>query len=118
MFRILVADDEERFLDGISRILIKAGYDVTTAGDGIEPMDRYNESCFDAVVTDLAMPRATGYELARHIHNKAKDTTPVLIGMTGMYMGMDRNCFDMVLDKPFSAVKLVEYLKDFEDKRK
>jgi CheY-like chemotaxis protein len=118
MFRVLVADDNKDFLEIIAIMLAKVGYDVTTAGDGIEAIDRFNGSCFDAIVTDLAMPRANGYELAKHIHDTTRDVTPKVICITGSGWDVDRSCFDVVLEKPISIKKLIECLRGFESKKK
>ena len=118
MFRVLVADDNKDFLDIIAIMLVKVGYDVITAGDGVEAIDRFNGSCFDAIVTDLAMPGANGYELARHIHHTAGDVAPKVICITGSGWDVDRSCFDVVLEKPISIKKLIECLRDFESRKK
>lgn len=118
MFRVLVADDNKNFLEIVAIMLAKVGYDVITAEDGVEAIDRFNGSCFDAVVTDLAMPGANGYDLARHIRETAKKITPAVICITGSIWNIDRSCFDIVLEKPISIKKLIEHLRDFESKRK
>jgi CheY-like chemotaxis protein len=118
MFKVLVADDNRNFLEIVETMLVKVGYDVVTAGDGAEAIDIFDGSRFDAIVTDLAMPRANGYELAKHIRDKTKDLTPVVICITGSGWDIDRSCFDIVLEKPISIKKLIEHLRDFESKRK
>jgi CheY-like chemotaxis protein len=118
MFRVLVADDNKDFLDIIATMLSKVGYDVVTAGDGIEAIDRFNGSCFDAIVTDLAMPRANGYELARHIRDTKSDASPAVICITGSAWDIDRSCFDIVMEKPISIKKLIDCLRNFENRRK
>jgi CheY-like chemotaxis protein len=40
-------------LEIVSSVLAEVGYDVITAEDGAEAINRFNESCFDVVVTDL-----------------------------------------------------------------
>jgi CheY-like chemotaxis protein len=118
MFKVLIADDNKDFLEIMATMLTKVGYDVTTAGDGVEAIDRFNESCFDAIVTDLAMPRANGYELANHIHDTISEAAPTVICITGSDEDIDRSCFDIVLQKPISIKKLIECLRNFENKRK
>lgn len=113
MPRVLFVDDNRDFLEIAALALKKAGYDVTTAEDGSEAINKYNESPFDAVVTDVMIPNLNGHELARHIRNTANGSPPVIIGITGTSYEIDLNCFDVVLHKPFYLKKLIECLKDY-----
>ena len=117
MPRILFVDDNKEFLGVASPVLNKAGYDVVTAENGIEAINKFDESSFDAVVTDVVMPGANGYELVKHIRNTAGDTIPAVIGITGTTWGINLSCFDIVLQKPFSLRILIECLKAFENKK-
>jgi len=117
MYRVLVADDNKDFLEIIETMLAKVGYDVVTAGDGVEAIDRFNGSCFDAIVTDLDMPRANGYQVAKHVRDTTSDAPPAVICITGAGWDIDRSCFDTVLVKPISLKKLIECLKTFEHKK-
>jgi len=47
----------------VGQMLEKAGFAVTTAGDGADALARLAEATFDVIVTDLEMPRVNGYEL-------------------------------------------------------
>jgi len=118
MPRILFVDDNEDFLVSASPLLNKAGYDVVTAENGLEAIDKYNGASFDAVVTDVVMPGANGYELVQHIRNTTSGAVPTVIGITGTSWGINLNCFDIVLQKPFSIKILIECLKAFENKKK
>ncbi|MBN1627830.1 MAG: response regulator [Deltaproteobacteria bacterium] len=118
MPRILFVDDNKEYLGIISSVLNKVGYDVVTAENGIDAIDKFDESSFDAVVTDLIMPGANGYELAKYIRDTSGDDgTPAIICITGTSCDIDRRSFDVFLEKPFSIKKLIGYLKDFENKK-
>jgi len=118
MPRILFVDDNKDVLETASSILNQLGYDVVTAVNGAEAIDRFNELSFDAVVTDLIMPGTNGFELVKHIRDTASGPIPAVIAMTGTAWNIDMTYFDLVLEKPFSMKKLIECLKDFENKRK
>src|SRR6185295_8826554 len=60
--RVLLADDEEPLVRAISRALVKSGYQVTTAPDGVEATRRLDEAAFDLVMSDIAMPGMGGIE--------------------------------------------------------
>lgn len=63
--RILVADDSPVIRTAVSVILEEAGYEVVTAGDGIETIQKFYEERPDLVVLDIRMPNMTGYMACR-----------------------------------------------------
>jgi DNA-binding NtrC family response regulator len=63
--RILVVDDNRSAADGITRVLRRAGDDVTTCYDGSTAIDALRVSNFDAVLTDLRMEPVDGMEVLR-----------------------------------------------------
>jgi len=61
-------------------VLLRAGYEVTTAADGLEAMKAVMSSGFDAVITDAVMPHLGGHELCRFIRRHPKlSSVPVII---------------------------------------
>ena len=66
--RVLLVDDSVSVRRVVARMLERAGYSVVTAADGFEAIERLrSEARFDAVLTDLEMPRVSGYELLEHL---------------------------------------------------
>jgi chemotaxis protein histidine kinase CheA/ActR/RegA family two-component response regulator len=63
--RILVAEDSPTIAEAIRRELTQAGFEVTIAEDGERALELAREQLFDAVSTDVMMPRRDGYELTR-----------------------------------------------------
>ncbi len=63
--RILLVDDSLSVRKVVSNLISRLGCDVQTAGDGEEALELLNTSelDFDAVITDLEMPRKSGFEL-------------------------------------------------------
>src|SRR5205807_3680312 len=63
--RILVADDEPLLRRMYESYLKGEGYEVVSASDGGEAIDRARAEPPDLVITDVKMPRADGYEVCR-----------------------------------------------------
>jgi CheY-like chemotaxis protein/glycine cleavage system H lipoate-binding protein len=61
--RILLAEDEVDTLLGLQKTLVKEGYAVDVAKDGLEAAEKVRAQPFDVVVSDLKMPRIDGMEL-------------------------------------------------------
>lgn len=77
--KILVADDDASFRRVLEYQLKEAGYRVTCASDGASALDLFSESSFDAVLTDLEMPRLSGTELLNQIKKQSPDTPVIVI---------------------------------------
>ncbi|HEX4266467.1 MAG TPA: response regulator [Steroidobacteraceae bacterium] len=65
--RILVAEDSITSRMLLKGILESAGYDVTTAVDGIDAFTTLRSGHFDLVVSDVEMPRLNGFDLTARI---------------------------------------------------
>ena len=66
--RVLVVDDEEPVRKFVARVLQDGGYEIVTAGDGLEAIEAASAmERLDVLVTDVMMPQMTGDELARRI---------------------------------------------------
>jgi chemosensory pili system protein ChpA (sensor histidine kinase/response regulator) len=77
---VLLVDDSISVRTFVGQMLEKAGFDVTTAGDGTEALARLGERAFTVLVTDLEMPRLNGYELLEDVRRRpATRELPVVI---------------------------------------
>ncbi len=85
--RILVVDDDDGICRSLKEILEGDGCQVESAGDGEEAMEKLHAARFDAVVSDVVMPKMDGYELYMAIHRSWPDL-PVLM-MTAFHYDKD-----------------------------
>src|SRR6266403_1065170 len=79
--RILVVDDDPRERLSVSTMVSAMGYVAETAEDGEEALEKVGSSSFDAIVTDLMMPRMDGFGLLRSLLERG-DLTPTIV-LTG-----------------------------------
>ena len=76
--RILLVEDQEDVRRTLSRMLTILGYTVTAAADAAEALQIYfNHGPFAAVVTDVTMPKMSGYEMAQILRSEDK-ALPIL----------------------------------------
>ena len=75
---ILVIDDEPNLRNTLSVILQRGGYQVTTAANGAEALQRLQNGKFDMAFLDLKLPDTSGLELLPKIHRISPDL-PILI---------------------------------------
>jgi CheY-like chemotaxis protein len=80
MTRLLVADDSETVLLMLQRRLEMEGYEVVTATDGVEALDRFRDSAEpDVILLDAMMPNKSGTEVLEEIRAKGSDVPIVMI---------------------------------------
>jgi len=80
--RILVADDEPDMREIFAAWLRSLGCQVSEAADGLEALEVLAEGHFDAIVTDVRMPRVDGVELMRRLQ-RAGRYIPAVIFVSG-----------------------------------
>jgi len=107
MGKILVIDDEEQIVLMLTMALSKFGFNVEIATNGMEGIKKFDEKCFDLVITDICMPVLSGNDVVKYVRNSEKYFTPV-IGITGTPWLLENDYFDAVFTKPFSIEGLVE----------
>lgn len=115
--RILVVDDEEQLLFTMARTLDKLGpsFEVITARNGREALDRLKEARFDLVITDLRMPDVDGVELTETI--RGLYPAAVVIWMTAYDNPSTRNAACQLavhryLTKPFDVIEIREVARE------
>ncbi|MBI4363407.1 MAG: response regulator [Candidatus Doudnabacteria bacterium] len=80
MKKILVVDDDFEQRDLYVSLFSESGFDVVSASDGLEALDRALKEKPDLVFTGIIMPRMDGFELIRNLRNNAVTAlTPVIM---------------------------------------
>jgi len=102
--RILLVDDEQSIQTLLSYPLRKDGYEVVSALDGQEALQRFAESRFDLVVLDLMLPQVDGVEVCRRMRSRSQVPIIMLTAkgdevdkVVGLEVGADD-----YITKPFS----------------
>ena len=107
MCTVLVIDDERPILNLLQMALTQHGYYVQTAANGREGIQKFDDEFIDIVITDIRMPGVDGREVACHIRNSSRNTTPI-IAISGTPWLLEDGEFDKVLTKPFSLQTLYD----------
>ncbi len=107
--RILVAEDEPRYIWAIQTNLEARNYEVLTASDGLQAVQLAADEQPDLILLDIKMPVMNGYEACRRIREFS--TVPIII-ITAMaeeadkVLGLDLGADDYIT-KPFSVPELL-----------
>jgi len=103
--RVLVADDELSVRQALKFLLGVDRYQVTEAVDGKDALALFSRESYDLVITDCAMPRMGGEELAMQIKRLAP-SQPIIM-TTGHAEGLGgTQAADDILTKPFALSEL------------
>ena len=65
--KLMIVDDEQRFLESMEKLLKRKGYDVQTAASGEECLEKVEREAFDVVILDVKMPGIDGVETLKRI---------------------------------------------------
>jgi DNA-binding response OmpR family regulator len=118
--RILVVDDDENILSLERTILEQKGFDVTTAGGGVEALKILGDQTFDLVLLDVMMPEVDGFTVCRKIkENPRTKELPVIFltakgGGEALAEGFESGAV-MYINKPFTANKLLTIVNTMLD---
>lgn len=118
---ILVVDDEELFTEVLVEMLSECGHAVCRATSGIEAIEKFKETSFDLVFTDLGMPEMSGWQVAKSIKDIEPQTPVVLLTGRGMILNkeeLDSSQIDMVLSKPVGLEDLSSAVTEILNQRK
>ncbi len=77
--KILIADDEEPILFGLTELLKEEGYQVSGARDGREALDKLRKTEFDILLADLKMPKFDGLQILEAIKQENILTEVIII---------------------------------------
>lgn len=102
--RVLVVDDKESVLQLMASILGGA-YEVTTTADPLQAMSLVEDGRFDAVLTDIRMPGASGFDVLRAAKGSSATQVVMMTGFASIPDAVDamrRGAFDYV-QKPVEA---------------
>lgn len=121
MTKIVIAEDERDIRDLITFTLTFAGYQVIATANGEELVEKVLQEEPDLILTDVRMPRLTGYEACKRIKSeeKVKNIPLVFLSAKGqeaeVQTGIEAGADEYIL-KPFSPDQLTERVKTILEK--
>ena len=112
--RLLVAEDEVRLNNVITKRLVKEGYSVDSCFNGEEALDCLAVGEFDAVIMDIMMPKIDGLTVLVKMRAE-NNTTPVILltakdAISDRVAGLDAGAEDYIV-KPFAFEELLARIR-------
>ncbi|MBW2452602.1 MAG: sigma-54-dependent Fis family transcriptional regulator [Deltaproteobacteria bacterium] len=107
---VLLVDDDASLRRVTEYSLQSAGYRVLTANDGQKGLEAFRDHRPSVVITDIQMPRMTGYELLKTVRTESPDTLVIVITAYGSVEkaveAMKAGAYDYIT-KPFSRDEMI-----------
>lgn len=122
-YKILAVDDEPDVLSLLNLMLTSQGYNVVTAADGQEGLEKARTENPNLILLDVMLPKLDGYKIARMLKfDENFKHIPIIMltakvqekdRQTGMEMGADD-----YITKPFDTAALLEKVKEILNRKK
>ncbi len=114
---VMIVDDSLTVRKITSRTLVRAGFDVLTARDGIDALELLNDRIPDVILLDIEMPRMDGFEFTKTIKNEPRHAHIPIIMITSRTAEKHRNRakelgVDLYLGKPYQEDELLRNLRE------
>lgn len=109
----LVVDDSLTMRKVLSRVLEREDFEVITANDGMDAVQKLQQIVPDIILTDIEMPRMDGFEFSRHVRDNQKTANTPLIIISSRTAEKHRNFaaelgVNAFLGKPVQDDELIE----------
>jgi DNA-binding response OmpR family regulator len=119
-YRVMVVDDEPEVLEILS-IALRDKYDVLTAANGLDALEKIDDFEPDLMVTDVMMPLMNGWELITEVRQRQPFAKMPVIFLTALNTRKDimagyRAGADLYLTKPFDPLRVKKNLDVFIEK--
>jgi DNA-binding NtrC family response regulator len=118
--RVLLADDEEKFLEVLSQRLGTRGIDAETSTSGEEALVKIKNRNFDAIVLDVMMPGIGGIETLKRIRKENPDVQIIMLTGRGSVdkavEAMKEGAIDF-LEKPADINTLLNKISEAKEKK-
>ena len=110
--RVLIVEDESTLAGLMGRAFDNEGYQVSTAANGIECMNKLAGFRPDVIVMDIMMPRLDGIDTTRLIRRHGDFRSTLIVALSAKHdektrAAMLKSGADVFMDKPFAVGELI-----------
>lgn len=115
---ILLVDDDLTITLTMKRFVSNAGFDVVTAGNGVEALEKCKQRMPDLIVMDAVMPQMNGWQATREIRALDPERRVPIIMMTGLKAEADKETAQEAgvseyVNKPIKGEELVRRILSY-----
>jgi chemosensory pili system protein ChpA (sensor histidine kinase/response regulator) len=115
---VMVVDDSLTVRKITSRMLVREGFEVATAKDGVDALQQLQELKPDCILLDVEMPRMDGFEFARNVRADDNTRSIPIIMITSRTADKHRNHaleigVNEYMGKPYQEDQLLELIRRY-----
>ena len=102
----MIVDDEEMMRTLLEKILVREGYQISTAVDGRDALEKLETEQFEMIISDMKMPHINGFELLKAVKQEYPSTSVIIMTAYGdTYSVKDALLLgaDEYITKPFKS---------------
>jgi DNA-binding response OmpR family regulator len=117
-YRILIVDDNHSLVLAAERVLQKEGFDVITAFDGYEGLEKARAEKPDLIILDIMMPKMDGYTACHQIKKGTSTKNIPVIMLTTLEYELNKELAKRLgangyITKPIDSQALINAMKPF-----
>ncbi len=115
--KVLVVDDDPNLIKALTVLLKKEGYDIDTATDGEEAIEKVQEVSPKVMFLDIMMPKKDGFEVCQEVKGSPDTSDTYIIMLSAkaqeedVKKGIDVGA-DEYITKPYSIKQILEKVQD------
>jgi CheY-like chemotaxis protein len=113
--KILIVDDDDAIRTMVERVLRREKFEVESARDGFEAIEKLTQNDYATVLLDLMMPRVDGHGVLRFLETERPEAPPVIVMTANVPSAMTAEAAApvfRVLSKPFDIGQLVSHVRE------
>ena len=121
--KVLLVDDERDLVETLEFRLRAAGFEVITAFDGLEALQKAREQRPDLMITDVMLPKMDGYQVCRMLKFSAEFQELPVVMLTARGQDADKQIgrdvgADLYITKPFDGGELIKKVEELLQKKR
>jgi DNA-binding response OmpR family regulator len=113
--KVLIVDDDDAIRNMVERVLRREHFEVESARDGFEAIEKLTCNDYATVLLDLMMPRVDGLGVLRYLETEHKEPPRVIVMTANLQSAMESATAPpvfRVLPKPFDIHQLVTDVRE------
>ena len=112
--KILIVDDDDAIRLMVERVLKREQFEVESARDGFEAIEKLNRNHYATILLDLMMPRVDGHGVLRYLEERPEPPSVIVMSanVCGAQETREARPVFRILSKPFDILQLVSHVRD------
>ncbi len=108
---VLIVDDEEIMRQVLGSQIVKLGFDIVYACDGLDGLHKFDPNSMDLIITDVSMPKLNGLQMLKAIQKATPDIKAIVVSGRPETKKIAQGMGATFVDKPYNIPNLLTLIK-------